>query len=116
MKAKYLSIRINDEERKQLALLAEEAGHKTVAAYVRERIGLGPASRFCPRKQNAEPNEACYTLDEVAAYFNVTKGTVYRWMQRGALQFNRVGERRQVTRAELQRFVRSTLQAVEATK
>jgi excisionase family DNA binding protein len=48
-----------------------------------------------------------YTIEEVARLFEVTKPTVYDWMNRRGLQWVRVGGRRRITRAAIEAFITS---------
>ncbi len=50
--------------------------------------------------------EQFYTVEEVAAALKVTRQTVYRWMQSGALRYVLAGERRRVTQAALDAFLK----------
>ncbi len=47
-----------------------------------------------------------YTINEIAAIFDVKRPTVYNWMNSGDLEFVWVGGRRRVTQAALDAFVR----------
>ena len=46
-----------------------------------------------------------YTIQEVADLFEVTKPTVYDWMNNRGLRWVQLGARRRISRAELERFV-----------
>lgn len=48
-----------------------------------------------------------YTIEEVANLFEVTKPTIYDWMNRRGLEWVRVGPRRRITRAAIEAFVKS---------
>ena len=48
-----------------------------------------------------------YTVQEVADLFEVTKQTVYDWMNRRGLAWVRVGARRRITRGAIEAFVKS---------
>jgi len=48
-----------------------------------------------------------YTIEEVANLFDVTKPTIYDWMNRRGLQWVRVGGRRRITRAAIEAFIKA---------
>ena len=50
--------------------------------------------------------EQFYTVEEVAAALKVTRQTIYRWMQSGALRYVLAGERRRVPQSALDTFLR----------
>jgi len=50
--------------------------------------------------------EQFYTVEEVATTLKVTRQTVYRWMQSGALRYVLAGERRRVTQSALDAFLK----------
>lgn len=50
--------------------------------------------------------EQFYTVEEVASALKVTRQTVYRWMQSGALRYVMAGERRRITKAALDDFLK----------
>ncbi len=50
--------------------------------------------------------EQFYTVEEVAAALKVTRQTVYRWMQTGALRYVLAGERRRVSQSALDAFLK----------
>ncbi len=47
-----------------------------------------------------------YTINDVARLFDVTRTTVYDWMNTGKLPYVIIGGRRRVTREALQAFIR----------
>ncbi len=50
--------------------------------------------------------EDYYTIEEVAQKLRVTRTTVYRWMQSGALRYVMAGERRRIPQSALDAFLR----------
>jgi excisionase family DNA binding protein len=48
-----------------------------------------------------------YSIDEVGKLFEVTKPTVYDWMNRRGLQWVRIGGRRRITRAAIEAFIKA---------
>ncbi len=50
--------------------------------------------------------EQFYTVEEVAAALKVTRQTVYRWMQTGALRYVLAGERRRIPQSALDAFLK----------
>ncbi len=48
-----------------------------------------------------------YTIDEVAALFEVTRATVYDWMKNRGLAWVRLGPRRRITRAAIEAFLKA---------
>lgn len=50
--------------------------------------------------------EQFYTVEEVAKALRVTRQTIYRWMQSGALRYVLVGERRRIPHSALSAFIR----------
>ncbi len=59
--------------------------------------------------------EDYYTIEEVAKKLRVTRTTVYRWMQSGALRYVMAGERRRIAQSALDAFLRDG-KPEEATK
>ncbi len=50
--------------------------------------------------------EDYYTIEEVARKLRVTRTTVYRWMQSGALRYVMAGERRRIPQSALNSFLK----------
>jgi excisionase family DNA binding protein len=50
--------------------------------------------------------EEYYTIEEVAKKLRVTRVTIYRWMQSGALRYVMAGERRRIPQSALDSFLR----------
>ena len=50
--------------------------------------------------------EDYYTIEEVAQKLRVTRTTVYRWMQAGALRYVMAGERRRIPQSALDAFLK----------
>lgn len=50
--------------------------------------------------------EQLYTVEEVALALKVTRQTVYRWMQSGALRYVVAGERRRISQSALDAFLK----------
>lgn len=48
-----------------------------------------------------------YTIQEVADLFEVTKPTVYDWMNKRGLAWVRLGARRRITRQAIEAFLKS---------
>jgi len=48
-----------------------------------------------------------YTIDEVAALFEVTRATVYDWMKNRGLAWVRLGPRRRITRQAIEAFIKA---------
>ncbi len=50
--------------------------------------------------------EDYYTIEEIAKKLRVSRVTVYRWMQSGALRYVMAGERRRIPQSALDAFLR----------
>ena len=65
---------------------------------------LGIADKEIPMSRKLD--KELYTITEAAAYFGVTKATIYEWMKNRKLAWVWLGGRRRITREALRGFVR----------
>lgn len=62
------------------------------------------AERSTDAQRSVAALRALYSPDSAAAYLDVSRATIYRWMAAGRLAGFRVGRLRRFTRAELDTF------------
>jgi len=61
--------------------------------------------RMLTQTSNVKNEMKVYTLDELAAFFGVTKRTIYNWRDEGRLPLTIIGSKSYMTEAQLQEFL-----------
>lgn len=52
--------------------------------------------------------EPLWTVDQAAAYFNMNRMTIYRWITRGKIKSTKIGNRVRIPRSEIERIAGET--------
>lgn len=60
-----------------------------------------------PNKRRRPPEGPWLSSSGSAAYLGISRRTIYRLMEDGTLAWSRIGERRRIAVAELERYARS---------
>jgi excisionase family DNA binding protein len=67
-----------------------------------------------PVEQQESPGRDWFTIDEAAAYLDVSRPTVFRWMKQGLLSFYKVGGSTRFTREGLDAVIEKSTGQKEA--